>query len=207
MAALRIALGLVFVLAAPASRAPRTLRVLGVIVIIAGLTTPSFGVAHARAGLARPGRSVEARWRRRPRARGLGLVGECTAVVHTPCRRRRDSDWWLPRVRFPGAGAGQVDTGAEMDVVRHWIQPAPACFELRVGVVNQCAPRGVRFRADYSRIGRAAWAAVAAASQSISTTAVRPGKGLPLNLRSSFVKVPTVRQHSGCVWPSVVPIC
>jgi hypothetical protein len=52
MAALRIALGLVFVLAAPASRAPRTLRVLGVIVIIAGLTTPSFGVARARAGLA-----------------------------------------------------------------------------------------------------------------------------------------------------------
>ena len=48
MAALRIALGLVFVLAAPASRAPRTLRVLGVIVIIAGLTTPSFGVARAR---------------------------------------------------------------------------------------------------------------------------------------------------------------
>jgi hypothetical protein len=49
IAALRIALGLVFVLAAPASRAPRTLRVLGVIVIIAGLTTPWFGVARARA--------------------------------------------------------------------------------------------------------------------------------------------------------------
>ncbi len=40
IAALRIAIGLVFVLAAPASRAPRTLRVLGLIVIIAGLTTP-----------------------------------------------------------------------------------------------------------------------------------------------------------------------
>jgi hypothetical protein len=51
MAALRLALGLVFVLAAPASRAPRTLRVLGVIVIIAGLTTPWFGVARARAVL------------------------------------------------------------------------------------------------------------------------------------------------------------
>lgn len=48
---LRIALGLVFVLAAPASRAPRTLRMLGVIVIIAGLTTPWFGVARARAVL------------------------------------------------------------------------------------------------------------------------------------------------------------
>ena len=48
IAAARIAIGLVFVLAAPASRTPRTLRVLGLIVIIAGLATPSFGVARAR---------------------------------------------------------------------------------------------------------------------------------------------------------------
>jgi hypothetical protein len=41
----------VFVLAAPASRAPRTVRVLGLIVIIAGLATPWFGVARARAVL------------------------------------------------------------------------------------------------------------------------------------------------------------
>ena len=51
IAALRIAIGVVFVLAAPASRAPRTLRVLGVIVMIAGLTTPWFGVTRARAVL------------------------------------------------------------------------------------------------------------------------------------------------------------
>jgi hypothetical protein len=51
IAAVRIAIGLVFVLAAPASRAPRTLRVLGLIVIIAGLATPWFGVARARAAL------------------------------------------------------------------------------------------------------------------------------------------------------------
>src|SRR4029077_165922 len=51
IAALRIAIGLVFVLAAPASRAPRTLRVLGLIVIIAGLTTPGFGVTRALAVL------------------------------------------------------------------------------------------------------------------------------------------------------------
>ena len=51
IAALRIALGLVFLLAAPASRAPRTLRVLGVLVIIAGLTTPWFGVARSLAVL------------------------------------------------------------------------------------------------------------------------------------------------------------
>jgi hypothetical protein len=44
-------LGLVIMFAAPTSRAPRTLRVLGVIVIIAGLTTPWFGVARARAVL------------------------------------------------------------------------------------------------------------------------------------------------------------
>jgi hypothetical protein len=49
IAAFRLAIGLVFVLAAPASRAPRTLRVLGLIVIIAGLATPWFGVARALA--------------------------------------------------------------------------------------------------------------------------------------------------------------
>ena len=49
--ALRIAIGLVFVLGAPASRAPRTLRVLGFIVIVAGLMTPWFGVARSRAVL------------------------------------------------------------------------------------------------------------------------------------------------------------
>jgi hypothetical protein len=51
IAVLRIAIGLVLVLAAPASRAPRTLRVLGLIVIIAGLMTPWFGVARGRAVL------------------------------------------------------------------------------------------------------------------------------------------------------------
>ena len=51
IAALRIAIGLVFVLIAPASPATRTLRVLGLIVIIAGLSTTWFGVARARAAL------------------------------------------------------------------------------------------------------------------------------------------------------------
>ena len=45
----RIALGLVFVFAAPASRAPRMVRALGFIVIIAGLMTPVFGVTRALA--------------------------------------------------------------------------------------------------------------------------------------------------------------
>lgn len=49
--ALRIAIGLVFVFAAPAARAPRTLRVLGFVVIVAGLMTPWFGAARSRAVL------------------------------------------------------------------------------------------------------------------------------------------------------------
>ena len=51
IAVLRIAIGLVFVCAAPASRTPRTLRVLGLVVIIAGLMTPWFGVTRAQATL------------------------------------------------------------------------------------------------------------------------------------------------------------
>jgi hypothetical protein len=47
----RIALGLVFVFAAPASRAPRMVRALGFIVIIAGVMTPVFGVTRALAML------------------------------------------------------------------------------------------------------------------------------------------------------------
>ena len=49
IAAFRIAVGLAFVLTAAASRAPRTVRVLGLIVIFAGLMTPWFGVARALA--------------------------------------------------------------------------------------------------------------------------------------------------------------
>jgi hypothetical protein len=49
IAALRIVIGLGFVFAAPVSRTPRLIRVLGVIVIIAGLSTPWFGVTRARA--------------------------------------------------------------------------------------------------------------------------------------------------------------
>ena len=51
VAAVRIVIGLVFVLAAPASRAPGALRVLGFIVTVAGLMTPWFGAARALAVL------------------------------------------------------------------------------------------------------------------------------------------------------------
>jgi len=49
IAALRIGIGLVLMLVAPNSRAPKTLRVLGAFVFIAGFTTPFFGVDRARA--------------------------------------------------------------------------------------------------------------------------------------------------------------
>src|SRR6478735_8739702 len=45
----RIGIGLLLVLAAPASHAPRTVRGLGIIVIMAGLATPWFGVARGQA--------------------------------------------------------------------------------------------------------------------------------------------------------------
>src|SRR5439155_6137733 len=51
IAALRIILGLIFLLTAPASRARWALRALGALVIIAGLTTPWFGVERSRAVL------------------------------------------------------------------------------------------------------------------------------------------------------------
>ena len=51
-AALRVVLGLALVLAAPASRAPRVLRPLGAVVVVAGILTPFVGVERARAMLA-----------------------------------------------------------------------------------------------------------------------------------------------------------
>ena len=86
IAALRIAIGLVFVLAAPASRAPRTLRVLGLIVIIAGLMTPWFGVARARAvlnGWASAGPLLL----RLDAGMGMAMGGFLVYVFRTPTRR------------------------------------------------------------------------------------------------------------------------
>jgi hypothetical protein len=48
-AALRVAFGLVLIAAAAASRFPRTLRILGALIVIAGIITPFFGVERARA--------------------------------------------------------------------------------------------------------------------------------------------------------------
>jgi len=49
VAAGRIVIGLVLMGASSASRMPRTLRVLGIVALVAGLTTPFLGVERARA--------------------------------------------------------------------------------------------------------------------------------------------------------------
>jgi uncharacterized membrane protein len=49
IAAGRVALGLLLLAVARASRAPKTLRVMGAIALIAGITTPFLGVARAQA--------------------------------------------------------------------------------------------------------------------------------------------------------------
>ena len=48
-AAVRVAFGAILIWAAPNSRTPRTLRILGIFIIIAGLVTPFFGVERSRA--------------------------------------------------------------------------------------------------------------------------------------------------------------
>jgi hypothetical protein len=49
IAALRIGIGLLLMVVAPVSRAPKTLRAFGAVVFIAGLLTPLFGVERTRA--------------------------------------------------------------------------------------------------------------------------------------------------------------
>ena len=51
-AALRMAIGVVLIMAAPTSRAPRTLQTAGAVLLLAGMVTPLFGVERTRAVLA-----------------------------------------------------------------------------------------------------------------------------------------------------------
>ncbi len=51
VATLRVALGAILIWAAPDSRTPRTLRIIGVLIIVAGVVTPFFGVERSRAVL------------------------------------------------------------------------------------------------------------------------------------------------------------
>jgi hypothetical protein len=47
-AALRVVLGVVLFLAAPTSRSPEVVRILGIIILISGLITPLFGLERFR---------------------------------------------------------------------------------------------------------------------------------------------------------------
>ncbi len=47
-AALRVVLGVALVFAAPTSRAPGVVRILGIIILVAGVITPLFGVERSR---------------------------------------------------------------------------------------------------------------------------------------------------------------
>jgi hypothetical protein len=51
IAILRICIGIVFLLVASVSRMPRTVRIIGAIVLVAGIITPLFGVDRSRAML------------------------------------------------------------------------------------------------------------------------------------------------------------
>ena len=51
VAGLRVGIGFVFILAASASRLPKTIRVLGAIILVAGLVTPLVGADRSRAML------------------------------------------------------------------------------------------------------------------------------------------------------------
>jgi len=86
IAALRIAIGLGFMLAASASRAPRTLRVLGLIVVIAGLSTPLFGVARAQA-VVNWLSSAGPLWMRLDALVGMAFGGFLVYAFRTPPRR------------------------------------------------------------------------------------------------------------------------
>ena len=49
VAAIRVVFGVLLLAVAPASRMPRTLRIIGIVVVIAGLLAPVFGVERTQA--------------------------------------------------------------------------------------------------------------------------------------------------------------
>jgi hypothetical protein len=51
VAVLRSAIGIVLIMAAPRSRAPKTLQAFGALLLLAGMVTPLFGVARSKAVL------------------------------------------------------------------------------------------------------------------------------------------------------------
>ena len=51
IAVLRSTIGIVLIMVAPRSRAPKTLQVIGALLLLAGMVTPLFGVARSKAVL------------------------------------------------------------------------------------------------------------------------------------------------------------
>src|SRR5580765_6412879 len=82
--ALRVAIGLALFLAAPASRAPRTLKAAGAVLILAGLATPLFGVERTRAVLA--WEAVQGPWLIRLSGAIVVVLGGLLAVALRPRR-------------------------------------------------------------------------------------------------------------------------
>ncbi|MFI5177761.1 MAG: hypothetical protein ACHQO8_04330 [Vicinamibacterales bacterium] len=88
IAVVRVAVGLVFISAAPASRAPKTLRILGYVVVVAGIATALIGLVGMELA-----RTIIDWWLQRGanviRLTGLVLIalGGCVAYACAPVRR------------------------------------------------------------------------------------------------------------------------
>ena len=83
-AALRVAIGVVLIMAAPASRAPRTLQAAGAVFLLVGLATPLFGVERTTAVLA--WEAEQGTWLMRVGGTIAVALGGLLAVAFTPRR-------------------------------------------------------------------------------------------------------------------------
>jgi uncharacterized membrane protein len=82
IAVLRIAIGVVLIMSAPASRAPKALQVVGALLLLAGLATPLFGVERTRVVL--DWEAAQGPWLIRGGAIVALVIGGFFAFVLTP---------------------------------------------------------------------------------------------------------------------------
>jgi hypothetical protein len=85
IAVVRVAVGIVLIMAAPLSRAPRLLRALGAVALLAGLMTPLFGFERTRAVL--EWESAQGTALIRVGAAAALVLGGFLAFAVTPVRR------------------------------------------------------------------------------------------------------------------------
>jgi hypothetical protein len=85
IAVVRIAIGIVLIMTAPASRAPKVLQVAGGVVMLAGLATPLFGVERTKAVL--DWEAVQGLWLIRAGAVVALAIGGFLAFALTPRTR------------------------------------------------------------------------------------------------------------------------